>query len=233
MRIEPEIGGANVVVVGEFNPAIFTPAWFALHGLLPGSAADDAEAVFVASEFAAFSFDWLVLEVMAERFEVRTAQEPLVRVCDLVAKIFHERLDDAPVTALGINREVHFRVENREARDRIGRALAPVEPWGALGSNLGLDRPHGGLASLTMSGIHPGGRPAEDRINVTVEPSHRIGDGRLGVFVKVNDHYALGEAAAGAGAHPTALLEKNFDESLKRSDGIVDHIMSLSQRRTG
>ena len=35
MRIEPEISGVSVVLLGDFNPAIFTPAWFALHGLLP------------------------------------------------------------------------------------------------------------------------------------------------------------------------------------------------------
>ena len=43
MRIEPEISGVGVVLLGDFNPAIFTPAWFALHGLLPESAADNAE----------------------------------------------------------------------------------------------------------------------------------------------------------------------------------------------
>ena len=34
MRIEPEISGVQVVLVGDFNPAIFTPAWFALYRLL-------------------------------------------------------------------------------------------------------------------------------------------------------------------------------------------------------
>ena len=35
MRIEPEISGVAVVLLGDFNPAIFTPAWFAMHELLP------------------------------------------------------------------------------------------------------------------------------------------------------------------------------------------------------
>ena len=43
MRIEPEISGVSVVLLGDFNPAIFTPAWFALHDLLPESVADDAD----------------------------------------------------------------------------------------------------------------------------------------------------------------------------------------------
>ena len=40
MRIEPEISDVSVVLLGDFNPAIFTPAWFALHGLLPERVAD-------------------------------------------------------------------------------------------------------------------------------------------------------------------------------------------------
>ena len=37
MRIEPETSGVSVVVLGTFNPAIFTPAWFELHGVLRAS----------------------------------------------------------------------------------------------------------------------------------------------------------------------------------------------------
>ena len=42
MRIEPELSSVRVVVVGDFNPAIFTPAWFALYGLLPERVASSA-----------------------------------------------------------------------------------------------------------------------------------------------------------------------------------------------
>lgn len=229
MRIEPEIGGANVVVVGNFNPAIFTPAWFALHGLLPKNAADNADVGVIGPDFAAFSFDWLILEVTSERFVARTAQEPFVRVRDLVTRVFDEHLFHTPVRALGINREVHFRAGSLAARDRIGRALAPVEPWGIWGQELGLDGLHGGLTSLTMSQFKPDGRPAGGEINVKVERSVVIGDKRFGVYVRVNDHYALGEADE----RSMTLLEKNFEPSLKRSDGIIDHVMSLSEQRTG
>ena len=43
MRIEPEIDGVSVILVGSFNPAIFTSAWFALHGLLLEPIADSAD----------------------------------------------------------------------------------------------------------------------------------------------------------------------------------------------
>ena len=43
MKIEPEISGASVVLVGNFNPAILTPAWFELNGLLPEGTAEGAD----------------------------------------------------------------------------------------------------------------------------------------------------------------------------------------------
>ena len=43
MRIEPEISSVSVILLGDFNPAIFTPAWFALHDLLPKGAAESAD----------------------------------------------------------------------------------------------------------------------------------------------------------------------------------------------
>ena len=43
MRIEPKIEAVDVVLLGNFNPAIFTPAWFELHGLLPQGAGTRAK----------------------------------------------------------------------------------------------------------------------------------------------------------------------------------------------
>ena len=85
------------------------------------------------------------------------------------------------------------------------------------------------MTSLRMSQLEPNGRPSGDKINVTVEPSARIGEGRTGVFVNVNDHHVIDETGPRAGTGLMNLLEKNFDESLKRSNDIIDHIMSLAQ----
>lgn len=233
MRIQPEISGASVVLVGHFSPQIFTPAWFALHDLLPDSAADTAEVQIVHPGVTAFTFDWLRLEVTAERFLIETLQAPHVRVRDLVVRVFRERLNHAPVKALGINRHVHFQVPSLAARDRIGRRLAPVEPWGAWSRDLGLDGEHGGMTSLTMSQMILSERPTGDQINVTVEPSNRIGQRRSGVYVRVNDHYVHDDTDPGDCKRAMELLEANFEKSLKRSDEIIDHVMSLAEGREG
>lgn len=231
LRIEPEVGSVSVVLAGDFNPAIFTPAWFARHGLLPESAADGAEVKIVHPQVAAFAFDWFNVEVTTDRFLARNAQAPYVRVCDLVVRVFKELLPHTPLRALGIHREVHFPVRGRAEMDRIGRTLAPVEPWGVWGRDLEPDGEHGGMTSLRMSQVKIEGRPPEDRIAVTVEPSNPIiGQGRAGVYVHVHDHYTIGDTGSGASGRLMEILGNDFQTFLERGDGIVDHVMSLAKK---
>ncbi len=228
MRIEPEISGVSVVLLGNFNPAIFTPAWFALHGLLPQSAAESAKLAVAHEQISAFSTDWLRLEVTVQRFSAQTLQAPYVRLRDLVTAVFNEHLYHTPIKSFAINRTVHFQVRSLNARDRIGRTLVPVEPWGAWRNDLGATGEQGGMTSVTMSQIDPEGRAPGGRINVKVEPSNQIGQGRLGVFVDVNDHFVIADKPPQTGKQLVGLIEGNFDKSIGRSDGIIDHIMSLA-----
>ena len=228
MRIKPEIDGVAVVVLGDFNPAIFTPAWFALHDLLPASAADSANLEIAHSGLMRFSTDWLHFHATSDRFVVDTAQAPHVRVRDLVVRVFKD-LDHAPLRAIGINRNVHFRVGSSAEQDRIGRTLAPVAPWGRCGQELRLEGEYGGMTSLRMSQLRPDGRPPGGQIHIIVEPSSRIDDGRSGVYVSVNDHYTIDSADAHGRPQLIDFLERNFDQSLRLSDRIIDQVMSLTK----
>ena len=227
MRIAPEIAGVSIVLLGSFNPAIFTPAWFALHGLLPKSVAETAELAVAHQHVTSFRADWLRLEVTLERFLVETEQAPHIRVYDLAVRVFKEHLHHTPLKAFGINRNVHFQVESLAVRDRLGRTLAPVEPWGAWGRKLGLDGEHGGMTSLTMSQLNPEERPRGGRINIQVEPSNRIGNGRTGVYVGVNDHFAIDDTGPSSAGRLMDLFEGEFDASLSRSNQVIDQVMSL------
>lgn len=231
MRIDPEISGVSIVAVGDFSPAAFHPAWFSLHGLLSAEAAEAAKVHIVSPEATEFEFDWLTVEVTTRAFSMTTLQEPYVRVRDLAASLFGERLPDPPVRALGINRTAHFRVRDMSERDRIGRALAPTEAWGKWAAALGLDGHHGGMTSLTMTQVDIDGRPDDDIINVKVEPSVRIGGRRTGVYVIINDHYTIKRASGKSSEQLRAILDSRFDESRRWSDGIIDHVMSLAEGR--
>ena len=227
MRIEPEIERVAIVLAGNFNPAIFTPAWFALHGLLPEKVATTAQLVVAHEQIVQFSTERFRLEVTRDRFLVETQLAPHIDILDLVMRVFQEHLHHTPVNAFGINRGVHFLVESLAVRSALGSRLAPIEPWGELGRELGLDKEYSGLRSLVMTQTQPEGRPEGGRINITVEPSGQIGNGRLGVYVACNDHYAIGGTEPSAAGDSMELLKNRFEASLSRSEKIIDHIMSL------
>ena len=228
MRIEPEISGVQVMLLGDFNPAIFTPAWFALYGLLSQGVAENAELKVAHSQVTEFRADWLNLQVTTDRFRADTEQAPLVRVRDLVLRVFKDHLHHTPLRAVGINRNVHFSVRSTADRDRVGNTLAPVSAWGPWCEILELDNEHGGMTSLRMSQLRPKGRPEGSTVNITVEPSNRIGHGRIGVYVGVNNHYAINSTGPRAAASLMELFGEIFDPSLRDSDGIIEHIMSLA-----
>ena len=230
MRIEPEIDGVSIVLLGDFNPAILTPAWFVLQGLLPKGAEESADVEAIHPQIASFHFDWFGVRVATDHFVATTEQAPHVRLRDLVAGAFGERLRHTPLRSLGINRYVHFRTGNPAARVRMGLALAPVEPWGEWGLGLGSSAEDGGVTSLTMTRLRPEGRPEGDRINVTVQPSVKIDDRRLGVYVGVNDHYGDEGSDRSGAMRLVDILEDRFDKSLKHSESIIDHLMSLAMK---
>jgi hypothetical protein len=130
MRIQPELSEVTIVILGSLNPRIFTPDWFARHGLFSAKEADAASIEVVHAQITSFRTEWLSLNVQQDRFQATTAVAPYVRLSDLVVRTFKEFLPHTPLAKLGINRVVHFDVGSVEARDRIGAMLAPKEPWG-------------------------------------------------------------------------------------------------------
>ena len=133
MRIDLELSGVDIVVLGDFNPTIFSPRWFSSNGLIRESVADSAQVQVIHPEISDFTADWLRLQVARDRFLMGTTQAPYVRLRDLVLQIFSECLPHTPLRAFGINFGVHFLVDSRATRDRIGTALAPLGPWGIDG----------------------------------------------------------------------------------------------------
>lgn len=229
MRIEPEIGGLAVVCLGSLNPSIFTPAWFVRRGLLSDRMEEEATLQVAHREITAFDADWLHLEVRPDRLSAETVQDPHVRVRDLLVKTFGQHLQHTPIHAFGVNRSVHFRVRDLGTRDRIGRTLAPTNAWGAWGTCLEPGGEHGGMTSLTMTQVDPEDRSKGGRLNVTVEPSRKVGDGRDGIFVTVNDHFVVPDGRNDSAAGMVDLLVEHFDASRSRSEGIIDHVMSLGE----
>jgi hypothetical protein len=225
VKIEPEITGGSIVLVGSFNPAIFSPDWFIRHGLIRESEVirDDGK-LLIFHQIAQFSLEWCQISVEPNRFVIGSTRDPLVKICDLAVRTFGEFLPHAPLHQLGINREVHFKVESLDVRDRMGFKLAPPSSWGDWGKDLAAKsgRRRGGLKTLTMQ-QQVFSEPRTGYIQATVQPSAVITDG-AGVFVQVNDHYDASKPGAG-NPELVELLENQFEASLSHSHWIVDQIM--------
>lgn len=230
MRIQPEIDSASVVLLGKFNPSIFTPAWFGWNGLLPESVVSNAVSQITHPQISVFDADWLRLEVQIDKFILSAAQPFFINLCDLAVRIFREKLPHTPLTAIGINRDLHYRVRNFGERMKLGRKLAPIEPWGDWGNEIEHNEIASGMTSLTMTQVNPKGRSPDCKINVTVQPSNRITDDSVGVYIGVNDHYEIAnQNSQTASSDIVNLLESNFDESIKHSNDIINQIMSLTE----
>src|SRR5437870_4919946 len=78
--LKPEIDAHSVVFVGDFNPKIFQPAWFAAQNLLRQEEADAAKIEIIHPEIVRFSLDWLHVEVVHERFKASTLQFPYFEI---------------------------------------------------------------------------------------------------------------------------------------------------------
>lgn len=223
MRITPESTNAQIVLIGQFNPVQFVPTWMAEQGLIGFRDADAAEVRVADEAIADYSTDWCRVFVTPERFVIASQQAPWVRLSDLSVKLFAEVLPETKMSFMGINRSVQFETGSLGARDKLGRDLAPRNIWGDWGEALEKDEGKGesGLVTMTMRQGHG----LNDRTGGHIDA--RIGPGPgSSVVVTVNDHYESTEKDAMAASHEfMKILGSRFEESLKRSEWIVDQIM--------
>jgi hypothetical protein len=171
-----ELDGITIVVLGNFNPSIFSPAWFRLHNLIGAVEADEAKVQMIVPPAAVFATEWLSVQVLQDRMALATAMpQEFQRLRDTAVGIL-QILAQTPVNALGINWEHHWRAPDFDSYMEFGDVLAPKDVW----SDLNIP----GTQDLTVRSIrndHWSGW-----IDVTVQPSVRVAP--FGVYARVNDH---------------------------------------------
>ena len=234
MRIKPELDQATIVLVGRLNPAIFQPAWFALHGMLGQKEAERSEIQLIQAGVSQFKVDQFELLVLSNRFSITSLDGHPEHIRDLVISCFGQNLPHTPVQFLGINRAVHFDTGSFEVRDRVGSRLAPKDAWGAWGKEIEASpleprEARGGMISVVMQqSLRPDGH--KGHVQAKVEPSVRV-ENSTGIFVDVNDHFDLrgAEQAVQGASSAVAVLEANWEASLQRSGTIIDQIMALTE----
>jgi hypothetical protein len=234
MRIQPEQNSVNIVLIGSFNPAIFQPAWFVVNNMISKEDLDSSETKveIIHPGIAKFKVgDWLNITVMQEQFIAETNEPPFIRLSDLVAKIFGEILIHTPVIQMGINRMVHFNVGSEENRNKIGKMLAPQELWGEWAKDIEGKNPkkRGGMFAIVMRQVDLDDRE-KGHIQAEVKPSPLIPNG-AGIFVGINDHYEIpNDDSLDSAIRMARILGKKFDDSLQKSEWIIDQIMALKEK---
>lgn len=197
MPYEAEILGSSIVLVGDFNPAIFSPAWLARFGVISDDEAQAAEEPVTHPQIAQISIQHLSIGVETNKFAVSITSDPIVKVLDIAVQIFRDLLPHTPIRAFGINYSEHWRVESFEKRLALGRALAPLEPWGEWGQTFDAPTPEltGGMLELIMkkpfSPVGEGKDKMEGYQRVEIGPSKELADRQRGVFMQVNHHREL------------------------------------------
>ena len=229
MRYQPVNQSVSIVVIGKLNPAIFSPAWLRLHGVVSAAELEAANVTVIHPEVTDFAIDTLRIQVTPQKLSIITTELPFVRVADIMIAIFGKLLPHTPAYQLGINLQLHFNLESSAQRLKLGRMLAPTLPWGAWGSRLDPDDEArtGGLRSLTMEEVSPADRHGGFR-RVQIEPSLLSDQLKLcGIFMAVNDHYELDKSTPNTNALITT-IEKHFDRSINSSVSIVEDLMNFA-----
>ena len=171
-----ELEGMSLVLLGNFNPSIFQPAWLARHGLVREEEAEHAVIEIIRPEVSIFSIADLKLLVQQDRFQIDTsAPEAASPLRDLALGTFRI-LEHTPISAMGFNRQMHFKMPSEKTWHTVGHRLAPKELWEGL-----VEEP--GTRSVVMQAKRSGS-PAT--LHVKVEPSSRV---RPGVYIGTNESF--------------------------------------------
>lgn len=202
---------ASAVLLGQFNPAIFHPLWFANQNLLSEAETRTADLRLTHSELSAFRAGWLTIEVTQSSFKAQTTSAAhFVMLRDLVVGTF-QVLEHTPVTAVGINRRMHFRVADEQVWHAFGHTLAPKALWSEVLTDAG-------LLTMTIQGKRPGSSATYARARV--EPSRAV---HPGIFIDVNEHY---EGRGTTASTYVELLRDNWDVAITHAEVIGQHILS-------
>lgn len=227
----PEVAEKRVSIVlrGSFNPAIVQPWWLVQKDLINETDIETVDLKLIASEFTQFTVgEKFRLTSSADRFELITSLLPFVSIADIVVRIFKEFLPETPVRSFGINVHTLLDVGGWQARDRMGRALAPIAPWGDWGAQLPDESPekNGGMTDLVMRQTF-----LEDRESGYIQA--RVTPFELHqVKMDVNNHFDFESQWESksrlTGNDAAEIISDRFDDALGQCDYVVRQMLNFA-----
>ena len=211
--VRREIEGANLFLVGAFNPAVLQPDWFASQGLISHEEAYVANVQTSHRDRLVFTTDTFDLKASTDQLVIGSTNPPAFRrLGDIVRTILE--VARPPIGKLGLNNDVHFRLPSADSWEDIAQRLAPTSSWNGL-----LPQPR--MRSLQFQGERSDGRPGA--VFVRVEPSIRV---RPGAYIQVNDHYEIANPSSPVGTEDaTRIVAEAWLRSFSRSEAVCHQVL--------
>jgi hypothetical protein len=213
-------GQSAVVLVGDFNPAIFHPAWLEEHELIRPDEAAAAEVQIVQSEVASFTLPGFSIQVLRNRLDILAdEQRPAPDTLRDLAVGVLRLLSHTPVRALGLNLHRHYQTGDEHEAANLLAALAPADPWQTV-----LAEPR--AKSIEVASADADAGPNGAVVNTTVQPSEVFAPG---IFVLVNHHVDIQRVSGGATARVASeALQAGWDHAREHAVAIADHVAGAS-----
>jgi hypothetical protein len=197
----------NIVVIGNFNPAIFHPTWFRDNDLLPATEIESAleSNLVVSAKWTQVQFDSLRLVVIQDRWLLETERVDWFTDLAVITRSIFDALSHTPMTIFGVNLMEHLKKRDGQ------RLLEKWVPLAALGSVIGKN---------AKPGARIGAEWEEYRTSIQLEPSVKLDDG---IFLAQNFERKVKNAN-----ELTARLSSDWPKMLQRAKHVRDTIMEPS-----
>lgn len=231
----------NIVLMGQFKPESFLPNALVEGNVITEKAAKSASILaLMPSQTLQFRLDWAELMVLPERFQITSLEAPYIRICDFALKALLDLAPNSTVSQFGINVIGHYDLGSTDARNNLGRRVAPPEAWGTWGQTLleSMNGEHrgtilqGGMLNVQMK------QPfSKDGVNgwrtVGLSSSLEIPN-NTGVLLQTNHHHQVasldpedkGPFAGNATTVLLAALSSSFEKSIEDAFSIFDGVLS-------
>lgn len=222
-----EVFGSQIVLLGSFNPPIFSPDWLNRNGLIGDDDMADAkasESFVMTPEVTRFETESFSLQVVSGQFALNSKGPVTPQIRDLATGIF-TLVDQTPITALGLNFHADFKMPTIEQWHKVGDFLAPKSIW----KKFFPDTSSVGMNQIVME-IDPFQRGADEvalrRQRMTVSYSKSI---PIGVNFFYNDHFVVESEAKSRVSTASIAVSKigtHWDEVMNTSTKIFTGMLS-------
>jgi len=213
MTIKAAARELSLVVVGDLNPAILHPTWFAAQGLIKDAEAQDSAIEVVHKEVALWELDWLKVHATTSRLQFFSEKEAFfLPLRDLMIGTL-TLLSHTPISALGVNWGSYYQFPDNKSFQKFGHDIVPKERWMKA-----LKNPV--TARVTVNSDRDDN--FEGQIHTSVSGHNKF---PLCVYIAINDHFKLNSSSPMTTTEQvTVRITAAWDKSEQRPQQVADEL---------